>query len=214
MRSFTRRLALAAAIAVTAVASTAQAQFTIYTDRTAFQSALFSFVVESFDAGTVSAPGLSLHHSSAGSVACAAPAVCHFADRVVHAGAETQWNVGGFLFPVNAFGGNWDLAPGGEGQGIRFFVTPVGGGSEVLVSGEVPNSHAGGFWGFIATSGFQSVRYDGGTQGGSAETHNLEDLTFGVSRASVTTTPEPASVLLVAGGLVAMVGVARRRRSA
>src|SRR5438874_5042440 len=98
-----------------------------YNDLATFEAALGgNFQVETFTGNTINTPGLTFI-STAGSIGSD-----RFNDRVVHGGASTTWNLPG---PSIGFGGNWDLTPGGAGQGIEFFIDGV-----TLVPGEVPNS--------------------------------------------------------------------------
>jgi hypothetical protein len=165
---------------------------TIYTSRSAFEAALGAFQVETFTGNVLHLAGLSFV-SSAGSMGSNV-----FNDRVVNGGDSTTWTFGA---PTFGFGGDWDLTPGGAGQGIEFFKD-----STTLVTSQVPKSYSGQFWGFISTTSFTTLRYDGGTQGGFAETHNMDNLT-------ISAVPEPETYAMLMAGLGLLGTVVRRRKS-
>lgn len=194
MLKITRTLVAAVAL-VASTAGTASAQFTVYNNRAAFETALGAFYVDNFNTNAISTPGASVV-STVGSFGTG-----RFNDRLVRSSQTTMWS---FVNGTTGFGGEWDLTPGGAGQGIEFTVNWVGGGSAVVAS-QVPNSYSGQFFGFIANAGsMQDVGYTGGTQGGGAETHNFDNMT-------TSTVPEPSTYVLMAAGL-GMIGVLSRRR--
>lgn len=206
IRLSSRHLLGAAAVALSlGVASSARAQtFTLYTDRTAFESTLFSYVHENFDGGALTAPGLSFT-STNGSVVVSPNGYFH--DVVDRGVSSTTWMMSTYPGGVHAFGGNWDLQPGGPGEGIEFSILLPGG--PVLVPFQIPNTYSGGFWGFISDTRFSAVRYTGGTTSAFQETYDVDDVTFGIAAV-----PEPSTYTLMGTGLVMLVGAARRRRTA
>ncbi len=182
-------------------AAPSSAAVTYYYTQASFLAALGAStpIVEDFDDTTL-VPGLSIL-STAGDVDSTAADL--FYDRLVPNQASTT-----FILPAggyNAFGGFFDLAgPGGAGLGIT--ITTVLGGT---LATEIPNSTAGSFFGFITDAKFDYVVLTAGTQGGSAETYTLNDLTFGNVGAAV---PEPATWGMMIVGL-GVAGMAMRRRS-
>ncbi|MBT2186727.1 PEPxxWA-CTERM sorting domain-containing protein [Sphingobium nicotianae] len=194
-----RKFIAAALLAGTVFAAPASATVTYYYSQAAFLAALGATVptVEDFNDTTL-VPGLSIL-STVGTVDAGDDNV--FDDRLV---PNTQSTT--FLLPgsFHAFGGFWDLTPGGAGLGIA--ITPVPGAT---LGTEVPNSFSGGFFGFISSDAFNYVVLTAGTQGGVAETYKLDDLTFGNVGPAV---PEPATWGMMIVGL-GVAGMAMRRRA-
>lgn len=110
----------------------------------------------------------------------------------------------GFATPIQAFGGIFDLTPGGSGLGIQFQVFFTGGGSQI-VGTEVPDLFNGQFFGFVSDMPISSVQLFGGTQGGAQETFNLDNLQF-------THAPEPTSLALFGLGTLTAGYFGLRRR--
>lgn len=189
-----RILATALMMSSAAIATPSMAAEVIYTDQAAFEAAAGMTTTEDFEDATL-APGLTFT-SDAGSVSGGV-----FDDRLVRGGDETTFT---FLTPITAFGAIFNLAPGGAGQGIEFTLTPGG-----LVGTEVPDSFSGQFFGFISDTAFTSVTLRGGTQGGSAETYNLDNLQFGFAAAGAV--PEPTTWLMFILGF-GFIGAAMRRK--
>ncbi|TGD64627.1 hypothetical protein EYC08_10135 [Tabrizicola sp. WMC-M-20] len=194
MKNYLACAALMAGLASSpAVAATIQ-----YTDEAAFLSRLTSVSVEDFNDGSVDSP---LTVSSA--VGFVDGGVWN--DRLDPNGATTTWSFGS---AINGFGGLWNLAgPGGEGTGIALTLTLFGGAVELL-SFEVSNTLSGQFFGFISDQSFTSVLFSAGTQGGFAETYNLDNLTTGVAAV-----PLPAAFGLLAFALGSLCALRRRRRT-
>lgn len=194
-----RTLAAVSALVVS-TAGTASAQFTVYTNRTAFQNALAGFYVDDFNGNAITTPGASVSASS-GSFGSG-----RFNDQAnQNSTPNTIWS---FLNGTVAFGGEWDAAgPGGPATGLAFSVDFVGGGS-ASVGTELPNSTSNSFWGFISNQAFSKVYISEGTQSGGVETYYFDNMTTGT-----TSVPEPSSYMLVATGLAGIFAARRRRKS-
>ena len=124
----------------------------------------------------------------------------HFNDRL------TPFNSTEIVFdtPITAFGGNWDLTPGGSGLGIAIDVE-----GELVVQ-QIPDFFSGQFFGFLSDVTFTRIILTTGTQGGIAETFDLDN----VVSADTTPVPEPSTILLLcvaAFGLLAL-RLPRKRR--
>ena len=195
MIKIARTLAAVAAL-VAASAGTASAQFTVYTDRALFQTALSSFYVDNFNSNSISTVGATVV-STAGSFGSG-----RWNDRVAAGADQTIWS---FVGGSAGFGGEWDLTPAGPGAGIKFSVNWLAGGSATLAT-EIPNTYSGQFFGFITTLAMKDVIVTSGTGGPSAEKYNFDNMTT-----STSTVPEPSTYALMAVGL-GMVGVFARRR--
>jgi PEP-CTERM motif len=188
-----RKLIAVAILAGSALSTTpASAQITYYTDYAAFIAALYGVpFVEDFEDNSL-VPGLTFV-STMGNIADGV-----FNDQLAPAAQTTTFSFGG---PITAFGGFWDLSPGGPGVGISFNPAP---GSTLTM--EVPISYTGEFWGFTSVSSFSSLLLTGGTQSSCCvETYTLDNLTFGQA------VPEPAAWGMMIGGF-ALAGAALRRR--
>jgi len=110
---------------------------------------------------------------------------------------------------VNAFGGDFDLSPGGLGTGIEVTMSFFFGTTEVLSQEIIGN----GFFGFITspTTLFNKVIFSAGSVGGYQETYTLDNLRYGLHTAAV---PVPAAVWLFGSALMGLFGVSRRKSSA
>lgn len=188
---------LACAAVMAALASTPAVAATInqYTNQATFLAGLTSISVEDFNDGTVDAP-----FSVSSSVGSVGGGVWN--DRLTTS-QTTTWS---FASAVNGFGGLWDQSPGGPGMGIAFTLTLIGNAGQQLASFEVPNSLTGSFFGLISDVGFSSILLTAGSQGGIAETYNMDNLTTGVSAVPL---PAGFGMLVVALGSL---GILRRKR--
>ena len=173
------------------LAPAANAAVTVYTDEANFLAALSSYVTEDFADATL-VPGLSFT-SDAGVIGSGL-----FNDRLSPGAASTLFSFTG----ATAFGGTFDLSPGGFGSGIQFTLNLSGGGT--ADGGELRDQN--GFYGFISTDVFDSVLMTAGS-GPGIETYTLDNLHIG----SGGVVPEPATWALMIAGF-GMVGLAARRR--
>lgn len=194
MQQFFKGAVAAAALTFTAVSASA-ATVTVYTDRTAFESALSGgFAVETFDAtpAGVTITGSDVNISAG-----------RLNDQINdNANVSTTFD---FTAATNGFGGDWDLAgPGGMGTGIALSLSLVGGGV-MTVASELPSSLSNAFWGIVSDVAFTSVSMREGTQVNGVETYTMDNLTTG----SVAPVPLPATLPLL---LAALGGVAVMRR--
>lgn len=189
------RITIIAAGLVAAIAAPAMsANISIFTDRAAFEAAIGSFTVETFDDGTVDAPVSVV--SDFGSVSGGL-----WADRVDNA-EQTVWS---FATAVTGFGGDWDMSPGGFGTGVQLTLNFAGGGSQA-VSSEIPNNTVG-FWGVTSDMAFTSVLVSEGADTGGGrfrETHDFDNLT-------TAPVPLPAAGWLMIAGLGALAATRARR---
>ena len=189
-------------VSLLTVASAQAATITFYTNAAAWQAAAGASLTETFNAGTIVTPGLSVS-STVGTISGG-----QWSDRLVPNGASTTWSFAG---GADAFGGNWDLTPGGAGTGIALTLTFFNNGQQVG-SQEVPNAFAGGFFGLTSDVVFSSILLTAGTQGGAAETYRFDNLVFSPASA----VPLPAALPLFASalGLGGLVGYRRKRKAA
>jgi hypothetical protein len=187
------------ALALAFSASQVSATTTVFTDQASFNSAAGTAVLEDFEDGSL-ATGLSIT-SSTGTVAGG-----NFADRLVP-GQSTVFN---FATGQSAFGGIFDLSPGGAGLGLLLTLGLANGSTETVTQ-EIASSCTGCFFGFTSTNPFLSVTFTSGTQGGSAETYNVNSLSF--ASANVGAVPEPSTWAMMLLGFFGVAGAMRTRRT-
>lgn len=99
---------------------------------------------------------------------------------------------------LSAFGGEWDLSPGGPGVGIDLFAN----GAQIGTPPTIANTFAGGFYGFVLTDGdvFNALVITGDGQiAGNAiqETYSLDNV-------AVSAVPIPAALPLFLSALAAL----------
>ena len=189
------RLITATALAVLCAVAPASAATTIYNDRAAFDLATGgSLTFEDFSDTTFE--NVSLATNEPGSAFLTGG---QLRARPTPAGTTLTYT---FTSPTNAFGGDFDLSPGGAGNGLRF----------VLDGGEIVSEEIGapfvGFWGFTSDLSFTTLTVEAGSGPGIAETHLFDNLSFGFS-APVAPVPLPAGLLLLASALFGFVGLRR-----
>lgn len=193
--------ALLTAAAVGLLASASQAATAIYTDRAAFDLATggtLSF--EDFSSGATTTADFSVSGTGVRVLGNG-----QLRGRPTIFGGNMTYT---FNSPISAFGGDFDLSPGGNGIGLRFTL-----GTGEVVSQELSAPYDG-FWGFVADTTFTTVTVSGGSGFGFAETHNFDNFSFGIA-APVSAVPVPAGLPMLLAALAAAFGLQRwsRRRA-
>lgn len=91
---------------------------------------------------------------------------------------KTIWH---FAQPIFAFGGFWDMTPGGPGSNIEVSIN----GSWIVID-EIPNTYTGQFWGFVSNIPFTDIRLRHGSSPAIAETYTLDNMVYNELRNYVT----------------------------
>jgi hypothetical protein len=158
-----------ALVLVLSLAGSALASTTVYTNRTAWETAVGTWATEDFDDGTVDPPVSVV--SDNGYVTGGL-----WWDQVDDsAGYDTTWT---FANPIIAWGGTFDAYnPGGPGSSIN--VTYID-GTSVFV-GTIPNSINGTFWGFVSDEPFIQVHLEDAALLLGVETYEMDDMVYSFS---------------------------------
>lgn len=184
--------ALALSVAPLVLATPANAAITVYGDAGAFD-ADHDETIEDFNDATL-IPGLTI--SSATGVI----ANNQYQDRLTRSGGEIT--IFTFASPKTAFGGFFNLTPGGVAQSLRFFIDGVDIGSQVPLVGGFQ------FFGFSSTTAFSQVKITAGSGPGVAETYHLDNLRIAGA------VPEPATWAMLILGFGVIGGAMRTRQQA
>jgi hypothetical protein len=175
--------------------------------RAALGTKAYRIVVEDFNDPTL-VPGLSFTQTATncGSLTCGVNGGV-FNDRVTAAGGERTVFFFNLSEKTYAMGGNWDLAgPGGPGESLNLVAHLMMGNVMVGTAPTIPNTLAGGLFGFTSSLAFDRVQITSANIPSSAvaETYTLENLRIAV--------PEPATLTLFGFGLAGLGLMMRRRR--
>jgi hypothetical protein len=188
---------IAAAVASTFSAKAEAATFKVFSNADAFGSALAtpSFLEDFTDSNLQS--GVAIN-----------------GNRITYTGGALRQTMDpvtapylAFLFAdgISAFGGDFDLTPGGVGQGFDVMVRYM----DAAIPGEILSSRPAGsrgFYGFTSSAAISEVRFIARS---GIETYTFDNLRFGQAAA----VPEPATWAMMLGGF-GLVGASIRRKRA
>ena len=180
--------------------------YTVYTDRAAWESALITGTfTETFDDAELH-PYVNIDSTYSGSGVV--DGVWHDKVSDTHGYVSTLE----FTMPVYAFSADWDLAnPGGEGGGVNMDFTFYLPGFNTLQV-YIPET-TDGFWGIVMDTLFTSVTITDAAVGSSVrETFEIDNLTW-AHVPGTTATPIPGAVWLLGSGLFGLVGVRRKMKA-
>ncbi len=201
--------ALMAGVGCAMAAAGHAATITVYdADFAGWSAAVVSWHTETFTGNVLTQAGNGLSVTSTvgsiGGTVGSASGADKWNDRLTGSGGEsTKWH---FACTATAFGGTWDLSPGGPGHGLDLNITLTLGGG-VVFAGTIAPTTSSAFWGFTSDMAFDCVEITAGPHSAIAETYSMDDLVF-----NSVCIPLPTGAGLGTAGLFLL--TMRRRRSA
>ena len=194
------KAAMASMLAI-AVAGTASAATTMYTDRAAFEAAAGALTTEDFSGAPSSAFTYGVHGGTVAIAGGASSYAVNGTDYLDTDIAGTPIDPGTltitFTSAITAFGADFFSL---NNNVPRTYLNV--GGTEF---NPLPDSPA--FLGFISDTGFTTVTFFNPLDGGNDDHFGLDNLSYGAA-------PEPASWAMMLGGFGAIGGAMRSRRKA
>lgn len=197
--------AWATALALGAAGGGAQAAaVTVYTNLSAWSTAAGSPVLLEDFGDTTLQPGFAVANGSIGGGVFNASASTQFNDA-----NNPRWTFGA----SKAFSAEFDLAPGGPGDGLLLVISFADGTTGQQFIGNPAGAAFSGFWGLVADEIITAVRFDAPFTG--FEEFNADNVRFigrggGGGGGGGGTVPEPSSLLLASLAGLAMLGAQRR----
>jgi len=113
---------------------------------------------------------------------------------------NSSYQVFNYAPGMNAFGGWFETAIGGEGSSINVYIN-----DNNTYALNIPSTSIGGFYGFSADSTFYGVRFEDGLGAG-----RTQETYYSIDMTTATATPIPAAAWLLGSGILGLVGLKRR----
>lgn len=177
------------------------ATLTVYTNKANWIANVASFDTENFDDAILN-PGVQVT-SDAGSVNVGLGVW----DDILQPAGTIQETTFSFDPALLAFGGDWDLTPGGGGpSGIRVTLTLINQGTQVLTEKIDQVIQGGYFFGFTSDVAFTDVLLQADDVI-NAESFYLDDMVY---EQQIVSNPIPATVWLFGTGLFGLLGWSRK----